>query len=171
MYPVNFLQEVQHEDMSMRNGVGRSYRFYKGQPLWPFGHSLSYTTWTLSWATHLPKALSVTTLEAGLELRVNLTNSGAVDASKVLLFFVAVTLPKPEPFAPPKKSLFAVAKHHVKAGRSVVVNINSSNTLGACSFCTVDLEGVAAVRSAANYTITVGDGASSELPPMTVLSL
>ena len=43
--------------------------------------------------------------------------------------------------------------------------VNSSNVLGACAFCMVDVEGVAAVR-AARYSITVGDGASCEIAPM-----
>ena len=46
MYPDSYLQQAPHQDMSMRAGVGRSYRFYRDQPLWPFGFSLStgYTT-------------------------------------------------------------------------------------------------------------------------------
>jgi len=53
----------------------------------------------------------------------------------------------------------------VKAGHSALVVVNSSNVLGACAFCMVDVEGVAAVR-AARYSITVGDGASCEIAPM-----
>jgi len=33
--------------MSMRAGPGRTYRFYKGVPLWPFGHGRSYTSFTV----------------------------------------------------------------------------------------------------------------------------
>ena len=68
-------------------------------------------------------------------------------------------------FIPPKKSLFAIAKEHVKAGESVLVAVNSTNMLGACAFCTVDLDGVAAVRPG-RYSITIGDGASSIVPPI-----
>ena len=50
MYPARYLDEVAHQDMSMRTPPGRSYRFYTGQPLWPFGFSLSYTTWGVAWA-------------------------------------------------------------------------------------------------------------------------
>jgi hypothetical protein len=40
--------------MSMTNGVGRSYRYYKGVDpvLWSFGFGLSYTTWELDWASN-----------------------------------------------------------------------------------------------------------------------
>ena len=44
------IPQVQHQDMSMRRSPGRSYRFYTGTPLWPFGFSLSYTRWSMEWA-------------------------------------------------------------------------------------------------------------------------
>ena len=52
MYPTEFLSQAPHQDMSMRSGVGRTYRFYTGEPLWPFGHSLSYTTWQVGRVYH-----------------------------------------------------------------------------------------------------------------------
>lgn len=132
----------------MRKSPGRSYRFYQHEPLWPFGFSLSYTSWKLEWAERLPAAVRVGQLEAGVELRVRLSNGGTVSASKALLFFVAVTLlPQPAPlFTPPRKQLFAVAKVHVQARGSRLVAVNSSNVRGMCAFCTVDLGGLAAVR-------------------------
>ena len=30
--------------------TGRTYRFYSGQPLWPFGFGLSYSSFSLTWA-------------------------------------------------------------------------------------------------------------------------
>ena len=60
----------------MRRSPGRSYRFFTGTPLWPFGYSLSYTQWVLSWANQMPKIVSADVLERGVELSVNLTNTG-----------------------------------------------------------------------------------------------
>jgi beta-D-xylosidase 4 len=99
MYPVGYLGQVAHQDMSMRTAPGRSYRFYAGAPLWPFGFSLSYTSWTAEWAAGavLPRVLSPAALEAGVTLKVRLTNTGKVDSSKALLFFAAVTLPVSQP--------------------------------------------------------------------------
>ena len=104
----------------MRRSPGRSYRFYTGTPLWPFGHSLSYTQWVLSWTNPIPKIMSAGALEQGVNLHVNLTNTGVREASKALLFFVAVKFRGGGSFQPPIKSLFAIAKVHLDAGESEV---------------------------------------------------
>ena len=52
---------------------------------------------------------------------------------------------------------------------AVVVAVNSSNVRGLCAFCTVDAEGISAVRGGgASYTITVGDAETSLLPPLVI---
>ena len=112
MYPDDYLSQVVHQDMSMRKAPGRSYRFYTGEPLWPFGFSGSYTTWEMVWAQPQPQprspqdddddgmqqqqqslaALPVQSLEEGILLRVRVYNRGTVDSAKALLFFASVEL-------------------------------------------------------------------------------
>jgi len=44
LFPEDYVNQVSLTNMSMRPGghnPGRTYRFYSGTPLWPFGHSLS----------------------------------------------------------------------------------------------------------------------------------
>jgi hypothetical protein len=43
--------QVDFLNMSMVNGVGRSYKYYTGTPLFPFGFGLSFTEFDLRWAT------------------------------------------------------------------------------------------------------------------------
>jgi len=48
MYPHDFIKESSMTDYDMTSGVGRTYRYYTGKPLFPFGHGLSLTTFKLS---------------------------------------------------------------------------------------------------------------------------
>lgn len=135
--------------------------------MWPFGFSGSYTTWQMRWRVLLPAEVSVASLERGVDLRLDVFNTGAIDSAKALLFFVTVELDGCLGFTPPHRSLFAVSKVHVAAGESVGAVVNSSNLVGACGLCTVDNNGDAAIRPG-KYSITVGDAASSMVDKMVI---
>ena len=100
---------------------------------------------------------------------MTLHNSGKVSSAKALLFFASVKLRTGDAVAlgwtPPIKMLFAVKKVWVPAGESLLVVVNSTNVRGACAFCTVDEQGMAAVREG-SYSITIGDGSDSAVTPM-----
>nr|CAB3490548.1 unnamed protein product [Digitaria exilis] len=62
-YPQEYLQKVPMTNMAMRANPatgypGRTYRFYTGPTIYPFGHGLSYTKFTHSLA-HAPASLTV----------------------------------------------------------------------------------------------------------------
>lgn len=48
-YRAAFINESSMLSMDMRAGLGRTYRFYRGDPLWRFGDGLSYTTFEVEW--------------------------------------------------------------------------------------------------------------------------
>jgi len=53
MYPADYVNEILMTDMDMRpnstiNTPGRTYRFYTGEPVYPFGTGLSYTNFSYS---------------------------------------------------------------------------------------------------------------------------
>ena len=51
VYPANYSAQLKIQDMSFPaevNGIGRGYRYFKGEPLFAFGHGLSYTDFSIS---------------------------------------------------------------------------------------------------------------------------
>ena len=71
------------EDYGMK---GRTYRYFEGKPLYPFGYGLSYTTFSYSGLT-LPKSA----IKAGdpLTAEVTVTNTGKRDGDEVTQLYIS----------------------------------------------------------------------------------
>ena len=84
--PVTFYKSVNDlppfEDYLMAN---RTYRFFKGEPLYPFGHGLSYTTFT--YANLRTRADSVSSGDS-IVVQVDVTNSGQRAGDEVVQLYV-----------------------------------------------------------------------------------
>jgi beta-glucosidase len=84
--PVTFYKSVDDlppfEDYAMAN---RTYRFFKGEPLYPFGHGLSYTTFT--YANLRTRADSVSSRDS-IVVQVDVTNSGRRAGDEVVQLYV-----------------------------------------------------------------------------------
>lgn len=63
-------------DYSMAN---RTYRYFKGEPLWAFGHGLSYTTFSITQPKYDAKKEILT---------VNLANTGSKDGDEVVQVYI-----------------------------------------------------------------------------------
>ena len=80
--PVTFYTGIDQlppfEDYAMK---GRTYRYFEGKPLYPFGYGLSYTTFSYSGLTLPRKAL-----KAGdpLTAEVTVTNTGEREGDEVV---------------------------------------------------------------------------------------
>ena len=176
-YPGDYVNQVSMFDFGMRPGPsdwppgtnpGRTYRFYTGTPVLPFGFGLSYTTWTytplpdptppsvdsLSMATeqaalgpvgHIPAALLET---AGL-FWVNVTNTGSVDSDDVVLGFL--TPPGAGTNGIPLKELFGFQRVFVPAGQTVTVYLGAQGV----RFTQADKNGVRHVLRG-EYRVTFG---------------
>ena len=171
VYDSSFVKQVNSSEMSLRARCGKTYRFYRGgTPLWPFGHSQSYTTWAAEWQT-LPPAASRTTAAAtaagGLQFTLSIANTGRVASAKVVLIFVSATrfagAEDAATIVPPLMQLFAVEKVFLHPGQQAAITVSSTNLPGICGWCTADDAGTMRVR-AGDYTVFVGDGSGPAFP-------
>ncbi len=69
------------EDYTME---GRTYRYFKDDPLYSFGYGLSYTEFAYS-HLEIPKAIST---DEELKITVNLTNTGDYDGDEVVQLYI-----------------------------------------------------------------------------------
>ena len=121
-------------DYAMKN---RTYRYFEGTPLYPFGFGLSYTTFSYADASF-----------DGSAVTVSVKNEGCMDADEVVQVYIA---PQGSRYAPPHASLCAFKRVHVKAGESVRVTL----PLADAAFTVVDETG-ARVKDTDDFVLTVG---------------
>ncbi|MFS8004215.1 putative xylan 1,4-beta-xylosidase [Helianthus anomalus] len=139
-YPQEYLAKVPMTNMGMRanpahNYPGRTYRFYKGPVVYPFGHGLSYTTFRHS-IVKAPTTLTLPMLSIHLEnnnattltngvrvshtkcstlsssLHIDVENTGTMDGTHTVMVFST----PPEGKWATHKQLVAFQKVHVAAG-------------------------------------------------------
>ncbi len=83
--PVTFYRSVDDlppfEDYDME---GRTYRYFRGEPLYPFGHGLSYTTFEYS---NLVMSRQKATAGEHIDITVRVTNSGPVAGDEVVQLY------------------------------------------------------------------------------------
>ena len=107
--PVTFYKNVEQlpdfEDYTMK---GRTYRYFEGDPLYPFGYGLSYTTFNVS----KPKYRNG-------KVYLTVANTGKKDGSEV----VQVYIRNPKDTDGPLKTLRAYQRVEVKAGEQKKVEI------------------------------------------------
>ncbi len=95
---------------------GRTYQYFKGLPLYPFGYGLSYTTFDYS-------HLKVQDSSAKVKVSFNLRNAGKVDGDEVAQVYIRL----PEMNIPiPIKQLKGFKRINVKHGKSELVEIEIS---------------------------------------------
>lgn len=118
--PVTFYRNIEQlPDFEDYNMTGRTYRFMKERPLFPFGYGLSYTTFTYGAATFSKQTVGS---EDNLSLVVPVSNTGSRDGEEV----VQVYLSKVGDEAGPVKTLRAFKRVSVPAGKTVNVHITLS---------------------------------------------
>ena len=163
---------------------GRTYRFYTGQAVVPFGYGLSYTSFKYTiasapstldlaplatllrdtaertGASHFPRLSDASHAVAYV---VNVTNTGTVDADDAVLGFL--TPPDAGRGGAPLKSLFGFERVLVRAGETVSVWLYPALT----DFAKAALDGTRTPRTG-TYTVSFGVAAPGmghvEAPPL-----
>jgi beta-glucosidase len=106
--PVTFYQSVEQlppfTDYAMK---GRTYRYFKGEPLYPFGFGLSYSSFAYS-------DLVAKRTAKGAEIRATVKNTSKREGDEVVQLYVAGG---PEPEAP-VRSLRGFQRVRLRAGES-----------------------------------------------------
>lgn len=144
-YPASYVDEVDMTDMTLRpdestGSPGRTYKWYTGTPVYPYGYGLHYTNFSVAWSGTPDDACydiqDVVGAASGyLDLApldtftVTVTNEGAVASDYVVLLFVS-TQAGPAP-APIKELVGYARVANVQPGASVDVDLEV--TLGAIS--------------------------------------
>ncbi|KAK7483294.1 hypothetical protein BaRGS_00025461 [Batillaria attramentaria] len=97
--------------------TGRTYRYFDGSPLYPFGYGLSYTTFSYS-DLKTPHSLSP---NHDLTLSVTVTNTGNYTADEVTQVYVS--WPNIQ-FPAPRLQLVAVTRTTLTQNKPVTLNLN-----------------------------------------------
>ncbi|GFD68671.1 glucan 1,4-alpha-glucosidase [Alteromonas sp. KUL106] len=127
--PVTFYSSVDDlpdfNDYSMKN---RTYKYYAGTPLYPFGYGLSYTDFRYD-------SLSLSRNEYGLAISAKIENRGEITADEV----VQVYLSMPDaPTEVPQRELVAFKRVTIKSGQQEKVQF----TLKSDQLTYVDQSGI-----------------------------
>ncbi|KAK9067722.1 hypothetical protein SSX86_011833 [Deinandra increscens subsp. villosa] len=173
-YNQDYLTKVPMTTMDMRSNhvtgyPGRTYRFYEGPVVYPFGHGLSYsnfihTLWSAPNMFTVPvdgrhknttaatNAVRVTHAKCGglsFGLQVDVRNVGSKDGSHTMLVYST----PPVGHWGPNKQLVAFAKVHVPAGKQLRVPIN----IHVCKFLSVvDKSGIRRIPMG-QHSLHIGD--------------
>ncbi len=126
--------------------AGRTYRYYKGHVLYPFGYGLSYTTFHYdSLQTILPRST-----RDSLHLTVRVTNTGAIEGDEVAEVYIsALNAHVPVPI----RSLRGFQRIHLQPGQRTILHF----TVAPSAFTVID-DQMQRVLLTGNYRISVGGG-------------
>jgi len=144
--PVTFYTGIDQlppfEDYRM---AGRTYRYFTGKPLYPFGYGLSYSRFAYS-PLHLKKQIKA---GASLAVAVDVTNTSATDGDEVAQLYLGF----PNLAGSPRLALRGLSRVHLKAGERRTLHF----TLAPRDLSSVTAEGVVTVRPG-RYDVFVGGG-------------
>jgi beta-glucosidase len=114
--PITFYKQVNQlpdfEDYSMK---GRTYRYFGGEPLYEFGHGLSYTTFKYA----IKYVSSEVKTGESIRISAEVTNSGRRDGDEVAQLYISLPNSK---LQKPRLALKAFKRISLKAGETKTID-------------------------------------------------
>ncbi len=143
--PVTFYKSVNDlPDFKNYTMEGRTYRYFKSEPLWGFGFGLSYTQYTYT----NPSVPAENKTGEDIKISVDVTNSGKMDGEEVVQVYIT-DLEASVPV--PVRSLASFKRISLKAGETRKVEF----ILKPESFSLINKDYVRAVESG-KFSISIG---------------
>jgi len=106
VYPRTWVEQVDFLNTSMSDGPGRTYRYYHGKPLWPFGYGLTYSSLSLEvkgrGREEEPLWFNATSPDSLVTITITITNTGSRPMDDVIMVYlvpledVVITHPGPQ---------------------------------------------------------------------------
>jgi beta-glucosidase len=113
--PVTFYRSADQlpafDDYSM---IGRTYRYFDGEALYPFGYGLSYTTFRYANARADSSEISAT---QPVTISAEVTNAGAVASDEVVQLYLS----RPDVAGAPRRALRGFSRIHLERGQTQTV--------------------------------------------------
>ena len=160
-YPAEYMGQLNVTDMELDTPPGRGYRFYTGTPVFPFGHGLSLTAFSLQLASGPAAATLATEALPSLTLNYTLlvTNSGGRLGDEVLQAYFLPTATPSQPKSRLLRQLFGYQRLHLAPGQSASVSfLVSSATL-----LMVDRDSGDRVSTPGTFTLLFTNGVDQEV--------
>ena len=151
----------------MNTGPGRTYRYFTGTPLYPFGWGLSYTTFNLTWASPPSMSPLANTGGSSSVYSILVTNTGTVTGDEVVLaFFSTTAVPSSDPASAIIRQLFDFQRVTLEPGQATTVSFTVDPT---STFILYDVDGNQ-VSYPGNYEVQFTDGVAQTLSTPVVVS-
>lgn len=129
--PVTFYRsDSDLPDFSSYDMTNRTYRYFQGQPLWSFGHGLSFTTFQYD----QPQVPTTYRVNEAMSVKIRVTNVGKRDGEEVVQLYVRHLDKKHKT---PIRALKGFRRIFLKSGESTIITFH----LRPSDLAVVDTEG------------------------------
>ncbi|XP_065885422.1 uncharacterized protein [Dysidea avara] len=147
IYPKDYVNQISFFDMGMRSKPGRTYKFYTGDAVYPFGYGLSYTTFNFTWTEYekLPLKFQVLDELSTVQYQVTVTNTGSKSGGIAVLAYMTYSDANA-----PMKQLFGFQRVELNPKENATLFFDA----GVEAFQTVD-EGGSKVLKPGSYTVRI----------------